>query len=207
MISFVIPVRNEEKNIASCIDSIIESCIGYEYEIIVVDNGSTDRTKDILKNYNCLVIDMPDVTVSQLRNTGSLRAKYEFLGFVDADVLISKQWCEVACGYLGRNDDVVCLGGYVDIPCDATWVEKTWHLKQEFRPAIKAVEWVSSMNMVVRKDSFIAIGGFDQDLITCEDVNLCKRLAVKGKIVYVERLKCVHKGEAKTLKQFFYKER
>jgi len=67
-------------------------------------------------------------------------------------------------------------------------------------------QWMASGNMIVRKDVFFEVGGFDEDLITCEDVDLGYRISRKYKIIHDKSIDAVHLREAKTLRQFMKKE-
>ena len=86
-ISFIIPAYNAEKVIEECIRSIIK--IDYNnYEIVVVNDGSTDHTEEIIKSYNdarLKVITQKNSGVSTARNRGLLEASGEYIAFVDAD--------------------------------------------------------------------------------------------------------------------------
>src|SRR5256712_8896633 len=82
MISFVIPVLNGERDISRCLGAIQRLHYPPEvYEVIVMDNGSTDRTRHIIRElgFNCLIV--PNVHVSALRNRGVARAKGDFIAF------------------------------------------------------------------------------------------------------------------------------
>ncbi len=72
---------------------------------------------------------------------------------------------------------------------------------------IEEVAWLESMNMFVRRDIFLEVGGFNEALITCEDYDLSLRLQKHGPIIADQRLLAVHHGEAATLGHFFRKER
>ena len=99
------------------------------------------------------------------------------------------------------------MGGYIDLPHENTWVERAWHFKVEIKPPCAEVDWLPSMNMIVEKESFVAVSGFNESLITCEDVDLGMRLKSQGSIFYDQKICVVHLGEAKTLKHFFLKEK
>ncbi len=71
-VSIIIPMKNEEKDIGSCLKSILDNSFSREdYEIICVDNGSTDRTVELAEKYTPSVYSIPDKTISYLRNYGA----------------------------------------------------------------------------------------------------------------------------------------
>jgi len=205
-VSIIIPMKNEENNIRLCLDSIAgNSYPKEEYEIICVDNGSTDRTLEVARGYTKNVYQLPDNTISALRNYGAQRAQGEYLAFIDSDCVADKFWLQSASMYFG-SENMVCFGSTPEIPADATWVQKTWYLNKQIRSDVQRVEWLESMNLIVKKDVFRELGGFNEKLETCEDVDLCYRIGQKYQIISDKRIRVVHLGEAKTLGEFFKKE-
>ncbi len=93
--SFIIPALNEEGLIADCINSI-KPQIGRQDEIIVVDNGSKDRTAEIAKKLGCKVVKEEKRGISHARNKGARVAKGDILCFVDADGILSRNWLKEA---------------------------------------------------------------------------------------------------------------
>ena len=89
--SFIIPVLNEEKYIAKCIYSIKKQ-FGEDFEIIVVDNGSKDKTVEIVNKMGVSLVYERKKGISNARNTGAKKAKGELLCFMDADGILSNNW-------------------------------------------------------------------------------------------------------------------
>jgi glycosyltransferase involved in cell wall biosynthesis len=204
--SIIIPAYNEEKNIASCLDSI--NGIDYprdKYEVIVVDNGSTDSTRYIAAQKGATIIRNDYLNVSGLRNYGAKKSKGEILAFVDADCVVFRDWLSFAATY-STLKDVAAWGAPPTIPKDASWVSCTWYLIRKKDKPIQEVDWLESMNLLVRKDQFFSAGGFNERLKTCEDVDFCYRIKPFGKIISDNRLRVVHYGEASTLREFIKKE-
>ncbi len=206
LVSVIIPAKNEEGNIERCLNSLM--CVDYpkdNIEIIVVDNGSLDKTVCIAKKYGAKVFVEPNLTIAGMRNLGAKNSKGDILAFVDADVSVSKDWIKNAINFL-QVDSVGCVGCSPSIPVDSTWVEKVWHLHKKGKPETITPKWIASMNMFVKRDVFIEIGGFNESLKTCEDVDLGYRLSKKYKIIWSKKIKAIHYGEAKNLKHLFRKE-
>ena len=210
MVSVIIPVKNEAKRIVACLESLI--AVNYpkdRYEIILVDNGSTDETGQVGKSYGAKVFVHPELTISGLRNAGASVAHGNLLAFIDADVVVYKEWLAAAMMCLNRNGGAECVGSFPLPPEEFGWVAKTWSSlqspggsEQEFE-----VSWLPSMNMIVRKEAFERAGGFNSNLVTCEDVDFCYRLGGQHKIIYCKAMGAVHYGEAQSLRQLFKKER
>jgi glycosyltransferase involved in cell wall biosynthesis len=205
-VSIIIPTLNEEKYLPLCLDSI--SCLDYDrelIEIIVVDNGSTDQTREIAKSYGIKVFCDDSKNVSGLRNLGASKATGSILAFVDADCIVSKDWLSNALIYAERND-VAAWGSPPIVPDDSTWVQQTWYLVRKKDQIVKTVDWLESMNLFVRKHTFNSVRGFNETLVTCEDVDFSYRLKKYGDILSDSRIKVTHLGEAKTVRDFFKKE-
>ena len=179
-ISFIIPARNEEEMIGTCLDAVNE--MDYDsrlFESILVDNGSVDNTAKIGRLKGARVFTMPGETISALRNFGAKEAKGDFLAFIDADCVVYRDWLQNALHHF-RDPEVGCVGSYPSIPEKSSWVQKAWTLQTQRKGRIKEVDWLPSMNILVRRNALEDVGGFNESLITCEDVDLCYRLK-KGK--------------------------
>lgn len=111
-ISVIIPVYNCEEYIKRCIDSIINQTYD-NIQIIVVNDGSTDNTENILKNYtNITLINKKNEGVSKARNTGLSLADGDYVYFCDADDFLEKNAFEVLVNEYGEND-LLRFGHYV----------------------------------------------------------------------------------------------
>lgn len=205
--SIIIPAKNEEDRISACLSSIISNNYSKnQYEVIVVDNGSSDKTVALAESLGARVERLPEVNISALRNYGAQIAKGRMLAFLDADCTVSENWMDQASRYLVKQN-VSLFGSPPVIPEDSTWVQRTWLLVRGKRDKeINEVPWLESMNMFIPRKQFIEIGGFNERLVTCEDVDISYRLANYGKVISDLRIKVTHHGEARTLLDFFRKE-
>jgi glycosyltransferase involved in cell wall biosynthesis len=209
LVSFVIPVLNGERDIARCLLSIRQLQFPREaYELLIMDNGSTDGTHQILCRLQCAFEVVPQVNVSTLRNRGAMTAGGEYVAFIDADMELPPCWLEKALA--GFEDQrVVASGCFPGIPEDATWVQRTWNLQRRCRQSAvdpTPVPWLGSANLIVRRDAFLAVGGFNEDLPTAEDVDLCYRLAHQGTVLHNPAMAAIHWGEDPDLQTFWRKE-
>ena len=205
--SIIIPAKNEQKLLPSCLASL--SRLDYPkdaYEVLMVDNGSTDNTVAIAQQYGAQVFVCPELTIASLRNFGANNAQGKFLAFLDADCTVAPDWLTAASLWLGQAD-VCCFGGPPESPINGTWVQKTWYIVRCKQHMVEEVVWLESMNMFVRKDIFDRVHGFDETLVTCEDYDLSLRLGKHGRIVADKRIRVIHHGEAATLSHFYRKER
>jgi len=209
-VSIVIPVFNGEEFLSRCLESIrnLNFSKEHNYEVLILDNGSTDATHSILRQFGLEFQIAPGITISALRNRGAAMARGDFLAFVDADVELSPSWLEEGLRCFA-NPKIVASGFPPRAPKRASWVQQTWDLHRHrnhrgLRPF--PVDWLPSMNLLVRRNDFVAVCGFNEGLETSEDVDLCYRLKHRGKILCNPALGAVHLGEARTLRIFWRKQ-
>lgn len=206
--SIIIPAKNEEKNLARCLASI--SKVDFpdaEYEIIVVDNGSTDTTVQLARTTGAEVYIQPELTVAGLRNFGARQAKGSILVFLDADCTVPCDWLHKAKLY-ADDRTVAGFGSPPVVPEQASWVPKAWFVVRSKNSLHgEDVPWLESMNLFVRRDIFLELGGFNENLVTCEDYDLSLRIKAKGRLISDSRIVAIHHGEANNLAVFWRKER
>ena len=94
-LSVVIPVKNDPIGLEACLQSIEISAVeAVGYEVLVVDNGSTDNTIAVAERYGATVLQDPHATVAALRNLGAEKSTGDVLAFLDADCTIDPGWFE-----------------------------------------------------------------------------------------------------------------
>jgi glycosyltransferase involved in cell wall biosynthesis len=206
-VTFIIPARNSGDTIGECLSSIFaQPEENGQFEVLVADNGCTDRTVSIAKEKGATVLEGPSLTVGALRNLGASRARGEILAFVDSDCVIAPNWLQAAIS-LFDDPRIGAVGAPTSIPENGTWVQRAWYMHRKKTCDRGFVAWLPTENLLVRRDVFQRVGGFNEILATCEDVDLCYRIRETHKILFDSSLKSLHRGEAKTLLQFFRKER
>ena len=205
-VSIIIPAFNEEKYLPICLDSISKlDWPKQDLEVIVVDNGSRDQTCRIAESWGAILLKDSTKNVSGLRNLGAGKATGDILAFVDADCVVAEDWLSAASKYF-TDYKVSAWGSPPDIPENSTWVQKAWLIVRQKEKDVGNVDWLESMNLFVRKDIFLKTGGFDETLVTCEDVDFSYRVSRFGRIMADRSIKVVHLGEAATVKVFIRKE-
>ena len=205
MLSFIIPVKNDAQRLRRCLASIAAG-VG-DREIIVVDNGSTDESQAVAQSAGACVLSVPRKRVSSLRNEAAAIAIGDCLAFVDADHELAPSWLAAAMDVM-RPRDVGAAGALYIAPADGTWVQRTYGALRGRTVGHGDVRWLGSGNLIVRREAFDAVGGFDEKLESCEDVDFCQRLRAAGwRLVADERLVSVHYGDPSTLGGLFRAER
>lgn len=206
-ISFIIPAFNEERLISDTIKSI-RSAIGqrYTYEIIVIDNGSTDSTVKLCRMNSTCVYIIHDATIGGLRNIGVRHSRGEVLIFIDADVTLTREWAEnidTALENLQTNP-LLITGSRCSTPDNAGWVAKAW-----FNAPDKNYEasHMGTGHLITTKKLFIQAGGFPENVPTGEDYIFCSNAKNRGaKIIANPKLRVIHHGVPRTLRQFIKRE-
>jgi glycosyltransferase involved in cell wall biosynthesis len=203
MLSFVIPAFNEEQLIERTIEAIHEFVPPLSYEVIVVDNGSTDATARIASDLGATVIHQCVGTIGFLRNRGVEAARGDVLVFLDADVVLTRAWADRIPASLDmlRKEPTALTGAMCGVPADASWLERCW-----FAPRQKASH-IGSGHMVINRGFFQELGGFDESLSTGEDYDLSRRAVERqGRIVSDHNLRVEHLGFPRTVTAFIQRE-
>lgn len=187
-ISVVVPAYNEEKYITACLESLkAQTYPKDKFEIIVELSGGNDKTKEIAESFGTKIINTGTKKgVSAARQNGSTAATGEIMAQTDADSIVTKDWLEKINHYL-QDPEVVGVTGPVEFT-NTNWFYKAlakifypFYLKTMFFFGQKVF---SGMNFAIKKETFEKIGGFNTNLRSSEDVDLGKRAAKVGKIVY-----------------------
>lgn len=204
-ISFIIPVLNGAEFIGDCLEHIIAEMESTD-EIIVVDNGSTDETLEIVRKYEkVVVLQHPAVTIAALRNRGAEIAKGTLLAFIDSDCLVCQGW-RMAVENAMSDDSIHATGSMSAVPAAAPWVERAW-LSQRFKSRTK-VPYMGSANFIVRKDVFEDVNGFDETLVTDEDTDIGMRITGRGyNVVDDPATRIIHLGNSKTIAQYYKRQK
>ncbi|MFQ5963106.1 MAG: glycosyltransferase [Candidatus Scalinduaceae bacterium] len=186
MISVIVPVYNGEKTIESCIKSLQnQSCPNETYEIIVVDDGSTDSSPNILEGLGIRFITQPNRGPATARNRGAQIAKGNILLFTDADCVADKRWIEEMVRPFSNPEIVGVKGSYKTLQKEliARFAQAEFEERYRLQKRFEFIDFVDSYSAGFRKDVFFEIGGFDESfpLPDHEDVDLSYRLSRAGK--------------------------
>jgi len=203
-VSIIIPAFNAEQYIEKCLLSL--QGLDYpkdKYEVLVIDNGSSDRTVEVAKHCSAQLWEEGG-TISRLRNFGVEKSKGSILAFLDADCVAPSHWLKEGIQLL-KNEKIGAVGSWYQLPADTTLVERVWDLQMSSRrEKIGDINWVPSGNLIMTKSVFYSVGGFEEDLTTSEDVDLCQRVREQGLRVYTDPILAVeHLGNPKTIERFF----
>ena len=186
-ISVVVPARNEEQAIGPCLESILASEVK-PLEIIVIDNGSTDRTAEIAQSYEGVKVifeSRPGLHIA--RQTGLENALGDVVAATDSDCLVSKQWIgEIAKAF--ELPSTVETYGPLEF-FDGPWLDKS--LSKYIYPVFLFIQDrlgqpnTAGGNHAVRRTTALEVGGYDRPF--GEDLALMMKLKERGNIVYIPK--------------------
>jgi glycosyltransferase involved in cell wall biosynthesis len=190
-ITFIIPAFNEEKLISFAIDSIKEEMADRPngYEILVIDNASTDGTSEVALQHGARVVQELKRGIVAARQAGYLHAKYDLLANIDADNVVPTGWLDRALA--GLDAATVVVTGPLVYP--------------EFSPPMQALTrifyllgrlshhtigtMVQGGNFIVRKSALDAVGGYNTDVVFFgEDTDFAVRIATVGNVKLVPKM-------------------
>lgn len=206
VIAFVIPVRNDAERLRVCLDSLRRAAATTPHDVLVLDHASDDASPAVARAAGARVMTRRGGNVASLRNVGARATSASLIAFIDADNEVGSGWLEAALASFGPPT-VGMAGAHYDAPPHGTWVQRTYDALRRHPEREGPAEWLGAGNMVVRREAFEAAGGFDEQLETCEDVDLCARVAATGwHVRVVPGMKSVHHGDPARLAQVFWGE-
>lgn len=204
--SIIIPVLNNPQGLRRCIEALRGQ--GIAFELIVVDNGSTDETCAVAELHADRVLICPKLTIGALRNQGAQVAKGQILVFTDSDQRPAEGWLASGLEALAREESAGMLGARYHAPEGSSWVAKTWDLQRRYSDVPGDIGWLQGGNLFVKRAAFERVGGFRTDLVASEDVDLSFRVRNAGfRVICDPKIINYHDGDPQTLIDFFRKER
>lgn len=190
-ITVVVPAYNAEATIADCLGAL--AAFMSQGKVIVVDDGSTDRTSDIAAACGARVLNLPGPPrgPAHARNEGAKLARSARLLFVDADVVLGAEAAERLGAAMALHHAVAVIGSYDDSPQSVRSTSRYANLRHHYvhqrSEGFVATFW-SGIGLIDR-DAFTLAGGFDGDRFahpSIEDVDLGLRLTRRGARIWLE---------------------
>jgi len=194
-VSVVIPTYNYAKHISGAVDSVLAQTY-HDYEIIVVDDGSTDDTREVLASYgdSISVVYQENGGVSSARNQGVLAASGEFIAFLDADDRWVPEKLEKQVAFMDANPQFVM--SYTDMSHVAgdRLVNKSYLHENGYHhfgsgriyEQILQEGFIFTPTVLIKKACFQEVGLFDPFLATCQDVDMWLRIADRFELGFLD---------------------
>jgi hypothetical protein len=185
-VSVIIPALNEEKYLPRCLESLTRQSRKEQFEIIVVDGGSTDQTAEVAMEHADKVIVEPS-PVGVARNLGAKHAEGKILAFIDADTMACERWIEEIARTLDPSTTPAGVTGPT-LPYEGTELDKlAYHVATGWaqRLSLKLGRpHVAGFNCAYRRRAFWEAGGFDENRVLSEDVTLSLKMRHQGPILF-----------------------
>jgi cellulose synthase/poly-beta-1,6-N-acetylglucosamine synthase-like glycosyltransferase len=181
MISFIVPAHNEQAEIGRTLRAIDDAArvVGQPYEIIVVDDASTDATAEVARQHNATLLPVNHRQIAATRNSGARAAQGEQLLFVDADTIISHGVLASAL----RSMDKGAVGGGAPARFEADAPLYARLLLLWFGLAMRIAGISGGAFMFCTREVFRTVGGFDERFFGAEDAAMSWALKREGRFV------------------------
>ena len=211
LVSIVIPIVNSIKLTLECLLSIVSFTTDVPYEVVIVDNGSTDRSQELLSSIPHLVYVRHESNqgFGPACNAGAAVARGRYLVFLNNDAQAQQGWLSTLLAAFQRNERVGAVGPKVLFP-DGRLQDAGSLINPDCTSSLlgvfddpglprynceREVDYVSGVCLVMETERFRALAGFDEGFAPayCEDVDLCLRLRREGlRVLYQPQATIVH---------------
>jgi glycosyltransferase involved in cell wall biosynthesis len=189
-VSVIIPARNVAHVIGAQLDALARQRFAGSWEVVVVDDRSTDGTRSVVERFSRVLPGLRIVSTAQgvnaahARNTGVTAARGRLLLFTDADDVVAEDWLPVMAGALG---DAHIVAGRLDVHrLNAPWVRASQPTTQKQGLQVWDVggrtwlEHAAGPNLGVTRELWETVGAFDPEIDLLEDVDFCFRAQLAG---------------------------
>jgi len=191
-LSIIVPAYNEEKKIAATLKGLLAQTY-HNYELIVVDNNSSDQTNAIAKSFAKNVFVEKKKGYIHAVNRGAAEALGDLITFCDADTQYPKDWAAKIVSCFEKKPDAVAVYGTADT-YDAhalqNWLNGIFYTAFLRLSRLLGLDNTSGFNFVMKKSAFEKVGGYDPAYQKMSpDIELGKRLKKVGKIHFSSQIK------------------
>lgn len=188
-VSVIIPAYNEESDIADCLKSLKEQSYK-NFEIIVVDDGSTDNTLEIIKKFkNITVLKQNHKGPGLARNLGARNAEGEILVFIDADMTFDKDYLKNLIAPILKDKEIIGTTHDYEIAMNTrNWISDLWGKIRVSKENAKDVK----IFRAIRKGKFLEMGGFDPKYGYADDQTFWFKYKIKPEVA--KDTICYHKN-------------
>jgi glycosyltransferase involved in cell wall biosynthesis len=190
-ISLIIPAYNEEAYLPGCLDAVIANVAGQALEVIVVDNSSSDGTKQVIARYpEVTYLFEPEKGITRARQRGFMASSGDILAYVDADTHPPAGWIEQIAEQFAAQADLACLSGpysFYDLHGIRSLISSGWFVAARPLSGLTGSIIVGG-NFAVRRSVLEKMGGFDKSIeFYGEDVDIARRAGKHGKVRFSPR--------------------
>jgi glycosyltransferase involved in cell wall biosynthesis len=185
MISFIVPAYNEERLLAATLDAlhVAGRVLDEPYELVVVDDGSTDRTAVIAQDQGAMLVSVAHRQIAATRNSGARRANGELFIFVDADTIVNEAVVRSAVEVLRGG----ACGGGAAVEFDGAVPMYARLLMPVLVRLFRATGMATGCFLFCTRKAFMAVGGFDEAFYGAEELVMSRALKRHGKFVILRQ--------------------
>jgi glycosyltransferase involved in cell wall biosynthesis len=185
MISFIVPAYNEERSLGATLDALHAAgrAVGKPYELVVVDDASTDRTAIIARRHGALLVSVAHRQIAATRNSGARKANGELFIFVDADTIVNGAVVRAAVEALRGG----AVGGGAAVQFDGAVPLYARLLMPVLVRVFRAARLAAGCFLFCTRDAFAAVGGFDEAFYGAEELVMSRALKRYGKFVVLRQ--------------------
>lgn len=183
-VSVIVSTKNEEKNIEACLRSIRNQSLK-DFEVVLSDAGSKDKTVKIAKNYvNKIVVKKTNVAAG--RNLGAMVSSGDILVFVDADTILLPDTLEKVVEAFGRKKVVGAGCSALPLTAEGRYVGIYMFYNSFAKASVRIGKpQIAGFFCAYRRSAFERVGGFDDKVGILEDFHLSRKISSQGKVVFV----------------------
>jgi glycosyltransferase involved in cell wall biosynthesis len=199
-VSIIVPCYNDEQYIEDCLSSILSQTYG-SFELFVINDGSTDKSLDLIKavkDNRIVLMSYPNNKgVAYARNLALSKARGDYLFFTDSDCIVDKEWIRNGLEAI-KGSDWLGLEG------------KTLYVSEDYEPTIsdklpgdvRNNQQYMTCNMVYKREAFDKAGGFDTKFIYHSDREFALRVLKFGNIAHSKTMKVIHQEKKWAIKTY-----
>lgn len=190
-LSVVIPAYNCAKYIEETLASVLNQTRP-PYEILVVNDGSTDNTAEVVSKYPTVrLINKPNQGPSETRNRGILESTGNWIAFLDSDDMWHSKKLEIVESFIAKHPDTDMLSTAFFIGNEKDWKKITprriFNPNDSFFEQLYRRSFIATSSVVIKKEILTTAGGFDTRLLVAEDLDLYLRVALmNAKFHYIQ---------------------
>lgn len=209
-VSIIVPAFNAADRIGHCLESLIAQVAACQAEILVVNDGSSDSTEEVVKRYpQVRLITQGNAGPAAARNRGAFEATGQILIFIDDDCVAAAGWLDAMIAPFADSDVVATKGVYRTKQKE--WIARFVQIEYEDRyrlmRKLDSIDFIDTYSAAYRRDRFLEMKGFDPEfpLACAEDAELSYRMSACGwKMKFAPRAAVYH-SHPHTLHQYLRK--